>query len=107
MSSENISPQILGKIAREMQKMMQKPPEGIKIIVNEENITDIQAELQGPVGTPFEGGVFRLKLVLSSDFPSSPPKGFFLTKIFLAKILAKKTMVPTRQVTNYRIIFRA
>ena len=95
MSSENISPQILGKIAREMQKMMQKPPEGIKIIVNEENITDIQAELQGPVGTPFEGGVFRLKLVLSSDFPSSPPKGFFLTKIFLAKILAKKTMVPT------------
>ena len=81
-SCENLSPQVLGSIAREMRKMMQKPPEGIKIIVNEENITDIQAELMGPVGTPFEGGVFRLKLVLSSDFPASPPKGFFLTKIF-------------------------
>ncbi len=26
-------------------------------------------------GTPFEGGVFRMKLVLGQDFPASPPKG--------------------------------
>ena len=81
-SCENLSPQVLNGIAREMRKMMTKPPEGIKIIVNEENITDIQAELSGPVGTPYEGGVFRIKLVLSSYFPASPPRGFFLTKIF-------------------------
>ena len=35
-----------------------------------------------PAGTPYEGGVFRMKLVLSRDFPASPPQGFFLTKIF-------------------------
>ena len=35
-----------------------------------------------PAGTPYEGGVFRMKLVLSRDFPTSPPQGFFLTKIF-------------------------
>ena len=29
-----------------------------------------------------QGGQFRIKLVLSKDFPASPPKGFFLTKIF-------------------------
>merc|ERR1712119_35489 len=29
-----------------------------------------------------QGGQFRVKLVLSKDFPASPPKGFFLTKIF-------------------------
>ena len=34
------------------------------------------------VGTPFEGGIFRMKLVLPADFPASPPRGFFLTKIF-------------------------
>ena len=33
-------------------------------------------------GTPYAGGVFRVKLVLSKNFPSEPPKGFFLTKIF-------------------------
>ena len=33
-------------------------------------------------GTPYAGGLFRMKLVLSKNFPSEPPKGFFLTKIF-------------------------
>ena len=33
-------------------------------------------------GTPYEGGFFRMKLVLGKDFPASPPQGFFLTKIF-------------------------
>lgn len=32
--------------------------------------------------TPFYGGVFRCKLVIDSDFPNKPPKGYFLTKIF-------------------------
>lgn len=26
-------------------------------------------------GTPYEGGLFRVKLVLGKDFPASPPKG--------------------------------
>lgn len=26
-------------------------------------------------GTPYENGVFRMKLLLSYDFPHSPPKG--------------------------------
>ena len=33
-------------------------------------------------GTPYAGAVFRLKLVIGSEFPSAPPRGFFLTKIF-------------------------
>ena len=33
-------------------------------------------------GTPFYGGKFRMKLVLSEDYPSSPPRGYFLTKIY-------------------------
>ncbi|CAE7519097.1 unnamed protein product, partial [Symbiodinium sp. KB8] len=28
------------------------------------------------------GGEFHVKLVLSKDYPASPPKGFFLTKIY-------------------------
>ena len=29
----------------------------------------------GPIGTPYEGGSFRCKLVLGSEYPSAPPKG--------------------------------
>jgi ubiquitin-conjugating enzyme E2 S len=41
-----------------------------------------QAELEGPVGTPYEGKYFVLKLVFGHEFPSSPPRGFFLTKMY-------------------------
>ena len=44
------------------------------------------------------GGQFRIKLVLSKDFPASPPKGFFLTKIFhpnVAKHCISKMFVET------------
>jgi ubiquitin-conjugating enzyme E2 S len=34
------------------------------------------------VGTPYDEGSFRLKLVLSRDYPHSPPRAYFMTKIF-------------------------
>ena len=40
------------------------------------------AEIRGPENTPFENGVFKMKLVLPADYPTSAPKGYFLTKIF-------------------------
>jgi ubiquitin-protein ligase len=40
------------------------------------------AYIEGSVGTPYEGGLFCLKLVLSRDFPLSPPKRHFMTKPF-------------------------
>jgi ubiquitin-conjugating enzyme E2 S len=33
-------------------------------------------------GTPYVGGCFKLKLVLSEEYPNVPPRGFFLTKIY-------------------------
>ena len=34
-------------------------------------------------GTPYEGGLFRVKLVLGKDFPAAPPKGrtFFVSEV--------------------------
>jgi len=65
-------------------KLRKNPvPAGIKYLDEEETvITEIHAEIDGPENTPFEGGTFRLKLVLPKDFPDSAPKGYFLTKIF-------------------------
>lgn len=41
-----------------------------------------QAEIEGPTGTPYEGKCFQLKLVITAEFPATPPKGHFLTKIY-------------------------
>jgi len=81
-SNENVNPQALRRLAKELKKLTQSPPEHIKIHINEMDITDIQATITGPEGTPYEGGHFKVKLVLGESFPSGPPKGFFLTKIF-------------------------
>ncbi|KAB2627038.1 ubiquitin-conjugating enzyme E2 22-like [Pyrus ussuriensis x Pyrus communis] len=61
--------------------------EGIQVGLNDDDFSIINADIKGydlglAVGTPYENGVFRMKLLLSRDFPHSPPKGYFLTKIF-------------------------
>ena len=82
LNTENISPGVIIGVAKELHKLCNEPLDGIKVTVNEEEVTDITAEIVGPEGTPFEGGVFKIKLVLPSDYPQAPPKGHFLTKIF-------------------------
>jgi len=69
-------------LAKELRKLSNEPLDGIKVALNEEDVTDVTADIAGPETTPFEGATFRVKLVLPSDYPNSPPKGFFLTKIF-------------------------
>ncbi|XP_013062308.1 ubiquitin-conjugating enzyme E2 S-like isoform X1 [Biomphalaria glabrata] len=79
---ENLSPQIIRQVSKEISGLCQNPPEGIKVFMNDEDVTDIQATIEGPAGTPYAGGNFQMKLVLGNNFPAEPPKAFFLTKIF-------------------------
>jgi len=81
-SNENIAPSVVMAVAKELRKLTNEPLEGIKVLLNEEDITNIVADIAGPVATPFHSGTFKVKLVLPSDYPASPPKGYFLTKIY-------------------------
>jgi ubiquitin-conjugating enzyme E2 S len=79
---ENLPPHVLRGVSKETVALSQEPPEGIQLHLNYDDLTDIQATINGPEGTPYAGGEFKVKLVLGKDFPAAPPKGFFLTKIF-------------------------
>jgi len=81
-SNENISPAVVLSVVKEIRKLCTEPLDGIKVQLNEEDVSDITAEIRGPDSTPFEGGVYKVKLVLPTDYPHAPPKGFFLTRIF-------------------------
>jgi ubiquitin-conjugating enzyme E2 S len=78
----NLAPKVIRDLARELKNLDDSPPEDIKVHVNEENFSNVTADIEGPLGTPYEGGVFRMKLILSNDFPQTPPKGYFVTRIF-------------------------
>ncbi|GAB4851817.1 Ubiquitin-conjugating enzyme E2 22 [Ancistrocladus abbreviatus] len=81
-TNENLPPNVVKQLAKELKNLDETPPEGIKVGVNDDDFSTIYADIEGPAGTPYENGVFRMKLILSRDFPQSPPKGYFLTKIF-------------------------
>mmetsp|Transcript_21027 Transcript_21027/g.30018 ORF Transcript_21027/g.30018 Transcript_21027/m.30018 type:complete len:274 (-) Transcript_21027:278-1099(-) len=91
--SENLAPRVLSRVAKEIRALHKEPPEGVRLVVEHHDggtssssatacLNEIIAEIEGPVGTPYESKFFQLKLCLPSDFPASPPRGFFLTKIY-------------------------
>lgn len=47
---ENLSPQIIRQVIKEMQSLQMNPPEGIKVMLNEADVLDIKAIIQGPAG---------------------------------------------------------
>lgn len=45
---ENLSPQIIRRVVKEMQDLQNNAPEGIKVKINDADVTDIQALIEGP-----------------------------------------------------------
>lgn len=46
-----------------------------------DRLDQLLATLRGPPDTPNQGGIFHVRLNLAGDFPLSPPKAWFVTKI--------------------------
>jgi ubiquitin-conjugating enzyme E2 S len=81
-TSSNPSPVITKLLWRQQQELLTKSPDCVKVLINSEDPLDIQADIIGPKETPYEGGIFRVKIIVSSEFPYTAPKGYFMTKIY-------------------------
>jgi hypothetical protein len=79
---ENLNPQVIRHLTREIHSLRSEPMEGIAVLIDDKDLTNVEAVIDGPAETPYFGGKFKVRLVIGQDFPSVPPKGFFLTKIF-------------------------
>ena len=49
---------------------------------NQNNLLVWDAVIIGPVGTAYEGGIYRLKINFPKDYPFHPPVIKFVTKVF-------------------------
>lgn len=76
-----LRPDVSRRLMAEMKKLATSELGGI-VVKPSSNLSEVQATISGPENTPFEGGEFQVKLEIGEEFPQSPPKGYFLTKIF-------------------------
>lgn len=84
---------------KELNELRMNPPEGIRVVTNEDNMLDVTGIIEGPggwfssseidqplttsarslafklvEGTPYAGGYFKVKFSFTSEFPAAPPK---------------------------------
>ncbi|KIV77127.1 hypothetical protein PV11_08952 [Exophiala sideris] len=88
------------RIIKETERLMAEPVPGISAVPHEDNLRYFDVSIHGPSQSPYEGtihtnqpspgyiadgcegGVFKLELFLPDDYPMTPPKIRFLTKIY-------------------------
>lgn len=70
------------RIVKETQRLMAEPVPGITAKPDETNARYFHVTVDGPEGSPFEDGIFKLELFLPEDYPMAPPKVRFMTKIY-------------------------
>jgi len=71
---ENLTGSQLASLSRQLRALASAPPPGVEWVPSE-GLTEIIADIAGPTGTPYDGGVFRVRLVLGREYPAAPPKG--------------------------------
>ena len=89
IDSFTITSNILKILYKQECELEKSPPDCVIFHINQSNLLDIEADIIGPKATPYENGIFRVKLEIPFNFPNNPPKGYFLTKIFHPNISEK------------------
>ena len=70
------------RLQNELKEFILSSPACISAYLKEDSLFEWEASIQGPQGTPYEGGTFILDLSFPATYPFKPPKVTFKTKIY-------------------------
>ncbi|KAG2443829.1 hypothetical protein HXX76_002172 [Chlamydomonas incerta] len=72
----------INRMTRDVKEMIQAPPAGISAWATGNTISRCDAQVIGPEGTPYAGGVFQLRVTFPDRYPMEPPNVKFVTKVY-------------------------
>lgn len=65
------------RLLKDLQKIQKEDDGGITATPDENNLFVWEALIEGPEGTPWEGGLFELKLEFTESYPNKAPNVLF------------------------------
>lgn len=70
------------RLLSDLKAISHQPPAGCSASPSsEDNLFIWGASIFGPEGTPWEGGVFSLRITFGDTYPSKPPRVRFTTEV--------------------------
>ena len=76
----------LRRLHSELKEITTNPPNNCSAGPLNDNMYQWQAMIIGPEGSPYQGGVFYLKIDFPENYPFKPPRVMFTTKIYHCNI---------------------
>eukprot|EP01083_Nonionella_stella_P061920 161156_1 len=74
------------RLQKEIRRLPKGSPPGIAFMIHPHNYRYFLIEMQGPLSTPYEGGIFHIELFLPLQYPMKPLKVRFLTPIICPNV---------------------
>jgi len=71
-----------GRLKKELAEIQKDTESGISVAAVGGIATHLEGIIKGPDSTPYDGGVFKVDIVIPDGYPFEPPKMKFLTKIW-------------------------
>jgi len=70
------------RIQRELKDLKSNKDSACQLDMVGNSMNHLTGQIVGPAGTPYEGGTYQLSFEIPSNYPFSPPKAKFITKIW-------------------------
>lgn len=81
------------RLMSDLKTMKQNPPEGVSASpLTDENLHVWGGTIFGPDDTPWEGGIFSMRLTFPEQYPDKPPRVRFTSEMFHPNIYPDGTL---------------